>query len=434
MSVTDIAGAAGSIAATYGVAAAKQGASTSAPKAAAGPAAGVSDSVSLGPLASTLRGESLSLFKELSVEDRTALNDIVSSGRMSAEDMHLALKDRVKTARNAAFFGQSRMFFNDPENADFIRSPDAITSDRLRGAMERQFAERDGVLKSMAALEEMGLAGTPEHERLGQILRGALTLDGDQPDPPSAPPFNGRLRIVAPFSRSLIDPRFTRTGGEKVAGETLESLGFASSSFDRAVRTVAEKDVTAYLRDQTDWLGGVMDGTPARPPRPTVDPDFRMDDIAGAVTDPDVLADLDARVKEFERGMNEHRDGMDAEAVAAQAARTRPGAELAAALKEIESGDRARGDTASAVFDRLADEDRAALAKAVASGALKAATVADGLAGLFKTSLSDQGHQPSLAEAKAAMALKSAGLASERMMDDLRAMGAGPRGSAWARR
>ncbi|HYH17811.1 MAG TPA: hypothetical protein VD995_04260 [Azospirillum sp.] len=256
-------------------------------KAATTPAA---DSVTLSPLAGTLRGTSLDLFNTLEADDRKALDSLVTNGIMSAEDVHAALKDRVKQARNAAFWQSSAQFFQ--ENPRFAEQPGDIRADELQQSVGAHLDRRKQLLGQLEALEKAGKAGSDDYAATIRTLIGqaepsaeesATAIDdstrrrGDRMD------HHPGRRIVSPFGRSLVDPRFTQTTIEKAAGEKLTASGFASASFDRAVRSMAEADVATHVRQQADRIANTMNGIPNPPERAPEDPEFDISQIAARI-------------------------------------------------------------------------------------------------------------------------------------------------------
>jgi len=248
------------------------------------------DSVTLSPLAGTLRGTSLDLFNTLETDDRKALDSLVTNGIMSAEDVHAALKDRVKQARNAAFWQSSAQFFQ--ENPRFAKQPDDIRADELQRGVGAHLDRRKQLLGQLEALEKAGKVGSDDYAAtirtlIGQAEPGAeepaAAIDGGTRRRGDRMDHHPGLRIVSPFGRSLVDPRFTQTTAEKAAGEKLTASGFASASFDRAVRSMAEADVAAHVRQQADRIANTMNGIPNPPEKPPEDPEFDINQIAARI-------------------------------------------------------------------------------------------------------------------------------------------------------
>jgi polyhydroxyalkanoate synthesis regulator phasin len=265
-----------------------QGASGGTTTAPAAPTA--SDSVTLSPLAGTLRGAALDLFNTLDGNDRQALSDLVDKGRMSAEDVQNALKDRLKQARNAAWWDSNRMF--ERENAAVTRIDRVATADEITQAVTSHLDRRKQLIGRLEELSKDGKTGGEEYADIVRTLAGQKKPGEAEPAYPTFDESTRRARregrggipINTPFIRSLVDPRFNRTGAEKFAGETLSAQGFASASFDRVVRARAEEDVAAMVTENARWLADVKSGNHREPPRPPADPDFDVNDVVGRVT------------------------------------------------------------------------------------------------------------------------------------------------------
>lgn len=269
-----------------------QGASSTA--ASAAPA--TSDSVTLSPLAGTLRGAALDLFKKLEGADRKALSDLVGSGKLSAEDVQNALKDKLKQARNTAWW-QSNMMF-ERENAAVTDIGHTASAQEITDAATSHLDRRKQLIGRLEDLSKDGKAGGEEYADIVRTLAGQAKPGEEAPAYPTIdeslerlrresrghPERGGGIPINTPFIRNLLDPRFNRTGAEKAAGDALTAAGFNSASFDRAVRAQAEDDVAAIVTENTQWLADVKSGNHREPPRPPADPDFDEKDLLARVS------------------------------------------------------------------------------------------------------------------------------------------------------
>ncbi|HEY0837396.1 MAG TPA: hypothetical protein VGE72_26010 [Azospirillum sp.] len=258
-------------------------------------AAAAADSVALSPLAGILRGAALDLFTKLEANDRQSLSDLVDSGRMSAEDVQNALKDKLKQARNTAWWESNRMF--DRENAAVTDIGHVASAREITDAATNHLERRKQLISRLQELDRSGKTGGEEYADVVRTLAGQKKPGEEEKTDPTfdesmerlrrdhrgEPGHRGGIPINTPFIRSLVDPRFNRTGAEKQAGETLTAAGFTSASFDRVVRVQAEEDVSAMVAENTRWLADVKSGNHREPPRPPTDPDFDINQIAARI-------------------------------------------------------------------------------------------------------------------------------------------------------
>lgn len=216
---------------------------------ATGPAAAAkSDSVSLSPLAKSLHDESLTVFNALSTEQRSALSALVDSGKMTGDEVHNALKERLKEARTKAYGAGFRMFANDSAGLYFGDQPPSIDDmrDALRGTLER----RSALFDRMTSLEKDGKAGTDEHSALAKEL--------------AASDMNPLLTRKPPDNRAMLSPfhgidtresRLMKTKTEVNAFEKLRDSGFDIAGLDARLRGLGEKDAQAIVAEQAKLSG-----------------------------------------------------------------------------------------------------------------------------------------------------------------------------------
>jgi len=212
-----------------------------------GAAGGITDSVSLSPLASALRDESLTAFNALSAETRTQLSSLVDSGKLTGEDVHNALKQRLKESRRSAYSATFRMAHN--ENAALFSSNDT-TADHFRKALSATSAKREELMGKLSLLDQRGQGGSEPYDEISTSLMAQSTnpalLQAQS---------NGQRIILDPFqSFSLTQPadsRMAYTRKEGDAAYKLKNAGVDLSSIDRALRSIGERDAASLIAERT---------------------------------------------------------------------------------------------------------------------------------------------------------------------------------------
>ena len=206
------------------------------------------DSVSLSPLAKSLRDESLTVFNALSSEQRGALSALGDSGKMSGEDVHNALKERLKESRTKAFGAGFRMFANDSAELYFGDKPPSI--DDMRDALRTTLERRSALFDRMMSLEQDGKAETDEHAALVKEL--------------AASEMNPLLNRKAPDNRVILSPfhgtdaresRLMKTNAEVDAFEKLRASGFDIAGLDSRLRGIGEKDAQSIVAERAKLSG-----------------------------------------------------------------------------------------------------------------------------------------------------------------------------------
>lgn len=197
----------------------------------------VADSVSLSPLGKSLHDESLVVFNALSDKQRGQLVSLVDSGKMTGEEVHDALKQRLKEARSSALNATHRMFSKDHD--DLYRNPGA-TGDDLNNALADTLKRRSSLIENMTA-------ATSDDER--QSLSDELASRGLGPDRTG---LLGKQRYIMPqfFTPDLADSRIASTRKEGDAAYKLQSLGFDLDGVDQALRSIGEQDSAAILSER----------------------------------------------------------------------------------------------------------------------------------------------------------------------------------------
>jgi hypothetical protein len=212
------------------------------PKAAATGVAASSpqDQVSLSPLAKSLHDESLTVFNALSDDQRGQLSALVDSGQLSGEDVHNALKQRLKEARSSAFASMGRMFSNDTAE---LRLKGA-TSGQLDGAVRDMLERRSGMVNSLTEMERNGERGSQAYQDLSTQLQ--------------ARDMNPVLNRLAPgsgitrhFTMDFEDSRLMSTHKEGDAVYKLKATSFNLGDLDHAIRPIGERDATALVNEQS---------------------------------------------------------------------------------------------------------------------------------------------------------------------------------------
>ncbi|MBK3773840.1 hypothetical protein JJL56_12720 [Azospirillum sp. YIM DDC1] len=212
-----------------------------------GTTGGIADSVSLSPLASSLRDESLTAFNALSAETRTQLSSLVDSGKLTGEDVHNALKQRLKESRLTAYSATFRMAHND--NAGLFSSDDT-TSDDFRKALSATSAKREELMGKLSLLDQRGQGAS---EQYGEIST-SLIAQGTNPALLLAQSGNQRMNLD-PFQGFSItqpaDSRMAYTRKEADAAYKLKDAGVDLSSIDKALRSLGERDAASLIAERT---------------------------------------------------------------------------------------------------------------------------------------------------------------------------------------
>ncbi|MBP2290977.1 hypothetical protein [Azospirillum rugosum] len=207
--------------------------------------AGVKDSVSLSPLASSLHDESLTAFNALSSETRTQLSSLVDSGALSGEDVHNALKQRVKEARRSAYSATFRMAHND--NADLFFNENTNRGD-FQNALRATTEKRAELMKKLSALDGAGQGSSADYANLSQQL---VASDAN---PKLLRDRSGMKRyIMDPFGGvDFEDSRLNTTRKEVDAVYKLKAAGVDLSAIDRGVRALGERDAASIIAERAD--------------------------------------------------------------------------------------------------------------------------------------------------------------------------------------
>ncbi len=212
------------------------------PKAAATGVAASSpqDHVTLSPLAKSLHDESLTVFNALSDDQRGQLSALVDSGQLSGEDVHNALKQRLKEARRNAFASMGRMFSNDSAELRL----NGATSGQIDGALRTMLERRSGMVNSLTEMERNGERGSQAYQDLSTQLQ--------------ARDMNPVLNRLAPgsgitrhFTMDFEDSRLMSTHKEGDAVYKLKATSFNLGDLDRAIRPIGERDATALVNEQS---------------------------------------------------------------------------------------------------------------------------------------------------------------------------------------
>jgi len=201
------------------------------------------DSVSLSPLASSLRDESLTAFNTLSSEMRTQLSSLVDSGALTGEDVHNALKHRMKEARLNAYSATFRMAHND--HADLFFDESATAGD-FQNALRATSARRAQLMEKLSALEGEGQANSEEYAGLSKQL-----VASDM-NPKLLADRSGMTRhIMDPFHTfDMNETRLMQTYKETDAAYKLKGTGIDLSAIDRSLRSVGEQDAAAIVAER----------------------------------------------------------------------------------------------------------------------------------------------------------------------------------------
>lgn len=218
------------------------------------------DQVSLSPLARSLHDESLVVFNALSDDQRGQLSSLVDSGQLSGEEVHDALKQRLKEARRSAFSATRRMFAND--SAELRASSDTPSTEKLNTLLRATLDRRSGMVDSLSDLERNGGKGAQAYQDLsGQLASRTMN------------PLLNSARAATVFLPSLeldtSDSRIMSTRKEGDAAYKLKATSFNLDDLDRSIRSIGEKDAASLIREKAGLPGG------SSVPK---DADFSLDD------------------------------------------------------------------------------------------------------------------------------------------------------------
>ncbi|MBP2303288.1 hypothetical protein [Azospirillum picis] len=205
-------------------------------------------------LGKSLRGDSLIAFDALSDKQRSQLVDLVDSGKMSGEEVHDALKQRLKQARSSAVSATQRMFAND--HAELLAGGNA-GPDELRDALGATLERRSSLMdKLKSALSQDG------------VQEASAALAARELNPLLA---QGQGGLVGLFAGGGADSRLLYTRKEGDAAYKMKSLGVDLDGIDAALRGIGEKDAAAILSERA--------GLPSSR-SVSADPDFSEKDAA----------------------------------------------------------------------------------------------------------------------------------------------------------
>lgn len=186
---------------------------------------GKADQVALSPLASALKSDALSLFSNLSGNDRSALGLFVSSSQMSSDEMNDALSGKLKESRSQTFWKSAveAGVGQETENQKKIRL--------LSESIEARLSAIDKIASSASRLDQ-AVAITSELRR-SMWERSSLMSRADEGAT--------TVKLTAEFALN----KMARTDSERAAGDKLSALGFKSESFDQLLKDTAVKDIAA---------------------------------------------------------------------------------------------------------------------------------------------------------------------------------------------
>nr|WP_137115788.1 hypothetical protein [Azospirillum argentinense] len=217
--------------------------------------AGAKDTLSLSPLAASLKGPSLDLFNKLKQNERALLGDLVDSGKITGDDVNNALMSSLKQARRSSFATGSMMF--ETQNSNLFARADSVTADEILQATDNTLARRKELVSRLGELEKNGQGGSDDYSA---VLRA---LSGMEPgaDPRGSGRVNGpprSTRIVSPYTMNLGDQRFQQSGAEEAASNKLKEAGVSLSALSDAARGMAEDDVAGIVKEQASQMADAM--------------------------------------------------------------------------------------------------------------------------------------------------------------------------------
>lgn len=198
----------------------------------------VADSVSLSPLGKSLHDESLVVFNALSDKQRGQLVSLVDSGKMTGEEVHDALKERLKEARFSAFNAARRIYHSD--NDSLFRDENTSLKD-LTDALSTTLDRRSTLIASLTAA-----ASDDEKKSLSDTLAARAMSTR----PPRDITTMKRIIMEPFFEDDPTDSRMASTRKEGDAAYKLQSLGFDLDGVDQALRPIGEQDAAAIVREK----------------------------------------------------------------------------------------------------------------------------------------------------------------------------------------
>ncbi|MBY3756354.1 hypothetical protein GBZ26_21710 [Azospirillum formosense] len=183
------------------------------------------DQVSLSPLASSLKGDALSLFSKLSSNDRSALGLFVSSGQMSSDEMNDALSGKLKESRSQTFWKSAveAGVGQETERQKKIRTLSESIEARM-SAIDKIPDSASRMDQAVALTKELRGAMWERSSLMSQADEGATTV-----------------KLTAEFALN----KMARTDSERAAGDKLSALGFKSESFDQLLTDTATQDIAS---------------------------------------------------------------------------------------------------------------------------------------------------------------------------------------------
>ncbi|MGR0183342.1 hypothetical protein [Azospirillum aestuarii] len=249
-------GAARTTSATQGASGTPSGAATAAA------VTGAKDTLSLSPLAASLKGPSLDLFNKLKQNERTLLSGLVDSGKVTGDDVNNALMGSLKMARSTAFMNGGRMF--ESQNRGLFARAATVTADEMLKATDDTLARRKALVARLGELDKNGQGGSADYSEILRALSG-VEPGADTGQPSAEPHGNSRAtahlrqtRLFSPYYMKLGDPFFIRSGEEEAASNKLKEAEVSLSSLTDAARGMAEDNVADMVQEQASHRAEIM--------------------------------------------------------------------------------------------------------------------------------------------------------------------------------
>lgn len=208
------------------------------------------DSVSLSPLASELKGDSLKVFSQLSTEDRTKLGSLVATGAMSAQEVGLALTSQLKQQRATTFWGEA---------SKAVASLSGQAGAQSSGSLDISFDELSRASARRSAVKNSGMSGNEELNAMKQMQKEFFGNNKDLDSFESAKKSFGNLDT--PYFMNAGDERYVQSDEEREAGRRLNELGFKSENFDSAISMLAQADVNEHMKENEKLLDKIKSGS-----------------------------------------------------------------------------------------------------------------------------------------------------------------------------
>ncbi|TXH31737.1 MAG: hypothetical protein E6Q98_26675 [Rhodospirillaceae bacterium] len=197
-------------------------------------AAKTKDILDVSQLASSLNGDGLTLFNNLSTDTRQGLADLVFTGKMKADQLNDALSGLLKSARKTAFW-------NEAAKAQSHLPDDVKAAQSALSGNVKQNAERIEQMGSASSFTQTGyLTGADAERARAQFdnLRAA------KPDASAV----GQAQTLTQYGMSYDYAAWNSVSeSEAAAAQKLKETGFSSSDLDSVLQNFARDAVNRLI-------------------------------------------------------------------------------------------------------------------------------------------------------------------------------------------